>query len=116
MGADGKDEIEHRRIRPGELLPAFGAKAGDIVVEALQHLQAQRVHLPLGLASGAERAEAAQPPALEDRLRQNDARRSEEHTSELQSLMRNSYDTFCLKQQNHNNNNIIHINNTEHKA
>src|SRR3546814_8222621 len=24
-------------------------------------------------------------------------RRSEEHTSELQSLMRNSYDVFCLK-------------------
>src|SRR3546814_4122422 len=26
--------------------------------------------------------------------------RSEEHTSELQSLMRNSYAVFCLKQQN----------------
>src|SRR3546814_2366929 len=25
--------------------------------------------------------------------------RSEEHTSELQSLMRNSYDVFCLKKQ-----------------
>src|SRR3546814_4227993 len=29
-------------------------------------------------------------------------RSSEEHTSELQSLMRNSYDAFCLKQQNYN--------------
>src|SRR3546814_1866574 len=27
-----------------------------------------------------------------------DSGRSEEHTSELQSLMRNSYDVFCLKQ------------------
>src|SRR3546814_7304851 len=27
-------------------------------------------------------------------------RRSEEHTSELQSLMRNSYAVFCLKQKN----------------
>src|SRR3546814_9840489 len=27
--------------------------------------------------------------------------RSEEHTSELQSLMRNSYAVFCLKQKNH---------------
>src|SRR3546814_2906268 len=37
----------------------------------------------------------AQPviPALADRL----ALRSEEHTSELQSLMRNSYAVFCLK-------------------
>src|SRR3546814_1781993 len=29
------------------------------------------------------------------------ARRSEEHTSELQSLMRNSYAVFCLKKQTH---------------
>src|SRR3546814_4283952 len=28
------------------------------------------------------------------------ARRSEEHTSELQSLMRNSYAVFCLKKKN----------------
>src|SRR3546814_8902356 len=28
------------------------------------------------------------------------AERSEEHTSELQSLMRNSYDVFCLKNKN----------------
>src|SRR3546814_2118535 len=28
--------------------------------------------------------------------------RSEEHTSELQSLMRTSYAVFCLKKQNHN--------------
>src|SRR3546814_7668387 len=28
-----------------------------------------------------------------------DARRSEEHTSDLQSLMRISYDVFCLKKQ-----------------
>src|SRR3546814_3690348 len=30
--------------------------------------------------------------------------RSEEHTSELQSLMRISYDVFCLKQQKRKNN------------
>src|SRR3546814_9189661 len=30
--------------------------------------------------------------------------RSEEHTSELQSLMRNSYAVFCLKKKNINNN------------
>src|SRR3546814_8514813 len=29
------------------------------------------------------------------------ATRSEEHTSELQSLMRNSYAVFCLKKKNH---------------
>src|SRR3546814_9637089 len=33
--------------------------------------------------------------------------RSEEHTSELQSLMRNSYAVFCLKKKNKKNNNEI---------
>src|SRR3546814_2027831 len=32
-------------------------------------------------------------------------RRSEEHTSELQSLMRISYAVFCLKKKKHNNQN-----------
>src|SRR3546814_3700125 len=32
------------------------------------------------------------------------AHRSEEHTSELQSLMRISYAVFCLKKKNNNNN------------
>src|SRR3546814_11833460 len=33
---------------------------------------------------------------------QTNASRSEEHTSELQSLMRISYAVFCLKKKNHN--------------
>src|SRR3546814_1166264 len=32
---------------------------------------------------------------------QHDDARSEEHTSELQSLMRNSYAVFCLKKKSH---------------
>src|SRR3546814_3552971 len=43
-------------------------------------------------------------------------KRSEEHTSELQSLMRISYAVFCLKKKTTNNNttthNILQINNT----
>src|SRR3546814_10527238 len=35
--------------------------------------------------------------------------RSEEHTSELQSLMRISYAVFCLKKKTHKNNDIDHI-------
>src|SRR3546814_10250823 len=39
-----------------------------------------------------------QPPAPEDEnQRRGEQRRSEEHTSELQSLMRISYAVFCLK-------------------
>src|SRR3546814_6379871 len=36
------------------------------------------------------------------------ALRSEEHTSELQSLMRNSYAVFCLKKKNTTNDTIHH--------
>src|SRR3546814_5507286 len=37
------------------------------------------------------------------------ARRSEEHTSELQSLMRSSYAVFCLEKQNPNLNTILYL-------
>src|SRR3546814_5832534 len=37
---------------------------------------------------------------LADWLADNELVRSEEHTSELQSLMRNSYAVFCLKKKN----------------
>src|SRR3546814_3502301 len=40
------------------------------------------------------------------------ALRSEEHTSELQSLMRISYAVFCLKKKN---NNTCRIHKTQHK-
>src|SRR3546814_10787267 len=40
-------------------------------------------------------------------------KRSEEHTSELQSLMRISYAVFCLKKKtNHTEKNLINISNT----
>src|SRR3546814_8186046 len=42
-----------------------------------------------------------------------DIRRSEEHTSELQSLMRISYAVFCLKKKNNTNDNTHTI--TAHK-
>src|SRR3546814_8109546 len=39
--------------------------------------------------------------AAAQREEPRDMRRSEEHTSELQSLMRNSYAVFCLKKKKH---------------
>src|SRR3546814_2531316 len=56
-------------------------------------------HLPrlLGLHAHAQQA-AAQRGALGARQCLGAAYRSEEHTSELQSLMRISYAVFCLKQ------------------
>src|SRR3546814_3765742 len=57
--------------------------------------------------SGSAAAGEAAPPG-EDRKRRPP--RSEEHTSELQSLMRISYAVFCLKKKNHkrHNMNVIH--------
>src|SRR3546814_3176458 len=43
------------------------------------------------------------------RLGEFDVLRSEEHTSELQSLMRISYAVFCLKKQNKLTDTVIHI-------
>src|SRR3546814_5346394 len=50
--------------------------------------------LPVDPLAQAERARALQPL---DRLQEDVGDRSEEHTSELQSLMRISYAVFCLK-------------------
>src|SRR3546814_5812037 len=51
-------------------------------------------------------AEELVPPVLAERLEQ--LVRSEEHTSELQSLMRISYAVFCLKKKK-THNKITHI-------
>src|SRR3546814_10361097 len=42
------------------------------------------------------------PASAGDRLREAREKRSEEHTSELQSLMRISYAVFCLKKKKNN--------------
>src|SRR3546814_6728607 len=47
--------------------------------------------------SGDEMAAAYQAQFGKDIAVDSDLARSEEHTSELQSLMRTSYDVFCLK-------------------
>src|SRR3546814_5406241 len=48
-------------------------------------------------SEGEAREEGRADPALVDHCLERADRRSEEHTSELQSLMRNSYAVFCLK-------------------
>src|SRR3546814_3673520 len=48
---------------------------------------------------------SAGPPRLRlKKSRSNNRNRSEEHTSELQSLMRISYAVFCLKKKKYDNN------------
>src|SRR3546814_10647633 len=66
-------------------------------------------------AEGAGLAAAEESPAARAGLTGIEPFRSEEHTSELQSLMRISYAVFCLKKKQHtnqyNNNHYRTINN-----
>src|SRR3546814_7796311 len=48
------------------------------------------------------------------RFGEGEALRSEEHTSELQSLMRISYAVFCLKKKTRHNVNVMHHANKGH--
>src|SRR3546814_2997430 len=59
-----------------------------------------QIYLPRRLYSGAQRDAGGERKEPADRHRRRNAAaalRSEEHTSELQSLMRISYAVFCLK-------------------
>src|SRR3546814_4631063 len=70
-----------------DLLGQLAARHTGAENEAAEHrVDARRVH-----DEGAER---------EDHQYDRQHRRSEEHTSELQSLMRISYAVFCLKKKN----------------
>src|SRR3546814_2266078 len=66
---------------------------GRVAEASQRHLSTR----PVGLARRL-RVDAARPP--DARCADAAARRSEEHTSELQSLMRISYAVFCLKKKN----------------
>src|SRR3546814_1364698 len=94
-------------------------KAGNRYRFTEQHVQSlmERMACPSPSKSAAKHtgsaglSEASVATRLQAQLkkpsRRNTARsRSEEHTSELQSLMRISYAVFCLKKKTNNNNNI----------
>src|SRR3546814_2858496 len=79
-----------------KLLWAGGSDAGDAVI--LDHgvgeqLGAHRVEIGIGHVVGDLKLEKAAGAHVGDARKA----RSEEHTSELQSLMRISYAVFCLK-------------------
>src|SRR3546814_7727116 len=73
--------------------------AGVAAASRARHLPDGRVDAGAGTVAGAGgvRAGVAQDEVA------NGEQRSEEHTSELQSLMRISYAVFCLKKKNNTN-------------
>src|SRR3546814_3297596 len=74
------------------------------LAEQRRSLEAQRAAVAEALRHATNRYQAGYSPYLEQldaqRSLLNTDLRSEEHTSELQSLMRISYAVFCLKKKN----------------
>src|SRR3546814_8373893 len=76
-------------FEPAEIIPDPNPKRHQPVFVDLRHRS--------GSGRGIELAQAGNPRFLVGAGDQGLATRSEEHTSELQSLMRISYAVFCLK-------------------
>src|SRR3546814_19835832 len=66
--ADGVDKIELRRVRRGELVPAFRAHARYVEAEPVQNSKGHRMDCVLGLRTGTPGAHAAFPPLVLDCL------------------------------------------------
>src|SRR3546814_9234986 len=98
-GAHPGDESREVGCRADPFRDAPSARAGW---NGRDLAEAERQPLRPGLRP---RRPAAVPEAWDQRAQQ----RSEEHTSELQSLMRISYAVFCLKKKTQINNTIIKI-------
>src|SRR3546814_2758876 len=86
--------------RPWEFLyrraaDRFSAETQEMLASLLIELEPALVD-DLEQHTGADEREDMDPA-----MRLDDLRRSEEHTSELQSLMRISYAVFCLKKKTH---------------
>src|SRR3546814_8603837 len=103
MDMPGAVILVRRILRPDGLFLAAFAGAGSLPVLRSALLAgdadrpAQHIHPQIDVRSAGDllsRAGFAMPVADGDSLT---VRRSEEHTSELQSLMRISYAVFCLK-------------------
>src|SRR3546814_8125542 len=96
-------------LQPGCRLHALVAAVAGVEGEAVQRRAdalrtgvARQLHAEAAVDLGHEAAAVASavgvPPAI---ALAEELERSEEHTSELQSLMRNSHAVFCLKKTKH---------------
>src|SRR3546814_4236616 len=91
-----------RSTRTDTLFPYTTLFRSAEVVEDV--VEADDLAAVAAVVGGAGHRVCLEHAALEDRLRVRRLDRSEEHTSELQSLMRISYAVFCLKKKNCANN------------
>src|SRR3546814_2760698 len=84
-------------FRSREALEAMLAIINDGVRSAEERLQSLAEAVGAADESAARIVSDTTPELVEALVRVRDTARSEEHTSELQSLMRISYAVFCLK-------------------
>src|SRR3546814_3484369 len=84
-----------------------GHRAGQVKLEP--PTQATGVEAVHAATAGEMAGQAAQVARRSDRLGDAGKIRSEEHTSELQSLMRISYAVFCLKKKKKTNSIMITV-------
>src|SRR3546814_5822148 len=86
--------------------PSGDRQMARMLVQALRHA-GHEVHLASRFRSREAAGNEARLQRLQrvgEKLAERLIRRSEEHTSELQSLMRISYAVFCLKKKKKNDN------------
>src|SRR3546814_5059621 len=84
-------------IIAGMVVGAAGTLLTQLMAKAMNRSLASVLFGSFGTTGEAQEISGAQKP-----IEAGD--RSEEHTSELQSLMRISHAVFCLKKKNHQNN------------
>src|SRR3546814_10237743 len=101
----GLAEVRDARFQPRDrhardrAAPVHGEAVADEAHVAIEMVRCRPVGLEL------HHRPVQSPVRLEQALRRLAALRSEEHTSELQSLMRISYAVFCLKKKKTHTNN-----------
>src|SRR3546814_1686270 len=104
---------EPERLRPPQRIEeqfGFQRAVGDLdEIDLVAVFQPVERRIDVGLAADLDRAFPERRDPFDLRARGQEPRseqlaaRSEEHTSELQSLMSNSYAVFCLKKKKSNN-------------
>src|SRR3546814_3697097 len=108
-----KQHARHRRLDATTLGQAKIAALANHLAAQRVTIHAQRVvgaiaDIVMAFAAGLDVGADAAVPEQVDRRPQNGIR-SEEHTSELQSLMRISYAVFCLKKKIQNTSKLTYI-------
>src|SRR3546814_5511205 len=90
-----------------ELAIAWAKEGRDLFVLSSSETPLMNELIPSGIVGDTTSLEPLYPTAIEPTITSRPDEivvRSEEHTSELQSLMRISYAVFCLKKKNKNKN------------